>query len=130
MSEDAPRYGANDDADQARTNELRALIEALGLSQRETADALEVDVRTLRYWASKNPAPPAMAILALRHLRAKQIAQTHWSKRSPDDPITPTDVAEVNRLGGNDAIEELMRLYAEQDSDAGAVFVQTPRGTL
>lgn len=62
------RYGALKPDEAARTNELRALMEQLGMSQRETAEALEVDVRTLRYWAAANPAPPLMAIYALRYL--------------------------------------------------------------
>lgn len=68
MSEDVTPYGGQKLDAPARTNELRALIEQLGLSQRQAADALEVDVRTMRYWAASNPPPPLMAIYALRHL--------------------------------------------------------------
>jgi hypothetical protein len=68
MSEDVMPYGGLKPNEAERTNELRGLLEKLGYSQREGAEALEVDVRTLRYWAAANPAPPLMAIYALRYL--------------------------------------------------------------
>jgi transcriptional regulator with XRE-family HTH domain len=68
MSEDVVPYGGLKPNETERTEELRALIDALGFSQRQAADELEVDPRTLRYWAAANPAPPRMAIFALRYL--------------------------------------------------------------
>jgi hypothetical protein len=54
----------------SRTDELRALISLLGLSQRQAAEALEVDTRDMRYWCAANPEPPLIAIYAMRHLAA------------------------------------------------------------
>jgi len=72
MSEDVAPYGATGDPAVARTEELRALIAQLGWSQREAAEALEVDTRTMRYWCAANPPAPLMAILALKHLLSEQ----------------------------------------------------------
>lgn len=89
MSEDVTPYGGRKPDDAARTNELRALIEQLGKSQRETAEALEVDPRTMRYWASANPAPPLMALYALRHL-----VREHQYKQLQNPPTIKLVVGE------------------------------------
>lgn len=46
---------------------VRELIAALGMSQREAADALGVNVRTVRYWCAGRKVT-SMAIYALRYL--------------------------------------------------------------
>jgi hypothetical protein len=68
MSEDVPRYGAVKPEGESRTDEFRMLMQTLGWSQRKTASELEVDDRTLRYWAAGNPPAPLHAIFALRYL--------------------------------------------------------------
>lgn len=93
MSEDVRPYGADAGAEAARTNEFRDLMAQLGLSQRETADALEVDQRTLRYWASQNPAPPLMAIYAMRYLDARKSGRITELDLRPGAAITPDLVA-------------------------------------
>lgn len=99
------RYGAPKPDEAARTNELRALMEQLGLSQRETAEALEVDVRTLRYWAAANPAPPLMAIYALRYLAARKSGRITVLDLQPGAALTPdlfqSKVAEVDYDGAH-----------------------------
>lgn len=47
-------------------DEFRAAIAALGLNQRQAAEALQVDERTARKWANGERAVPGPAIVALR----------------------------------------------------------------
>lgn len=124
MSEDVPRYGASPSVDAQRVAELREIIAALGWSQRQAAEALEVDQRTLRYWAAANPAPPMMALYALRYLQ-----DTHWSQR-PTDPLTPEAIAEANRTGGHAAVDRLVERHRESDDDERVSLFQVPRSTI
>lgn len=48
--------------------ELRALIDAAGLNQRTTAEALGKTQRTIEYWLSGQQDVPRMAILAMRRI--------------------------------------------------------------
>lgn len=79
MSEDTPVYGEPGSPAVLRTNEMRALIAKLGWSQRETADVLEFESRSVRRWASSGP--PQCVIFALRYLAS----------------LAPADLAELVR---------------------------------
>jgi DNA-binding transcriptional regulator YiaG len=57
--------------DDQRVEELLLVIDALGVSQREAADLLEINPRTVRYWVAGNPPPPLTAIYALRYLQSQ-----------------------------------------------------------
>jgi len=129
MSEDVAPYGAGEIASDPHTLELRALIKLLEMSQREAADAIGVETRSMRRWVAANPPPPLMAILALRYLLAKARGPLHWSQRSPNDPITPEDIAAANARGGEAAVDELLRTSVADESDRVAL-VQMPRGTI
>jgi transcriptional regulator with XRE-family HTH domain len=72
MTEDVIPYGGAPTPD-----ELRALISQLGMTQRAAARALDVEDRTLRYWASGQVPIPRMAILALRYLVADELARVN-----------------------------------------------------
>lgn len=71
--EDNPVYGEPGSPVVLRTNEMRALIAKLGLSQRETADVLEFESRSVRRWASSGP--PLCVIFALRYLASLEPAE-------------------------------------------------------
>ena len=49
-------------------DELRELIAATGLTQRETAEALGKTQRIVAYWLSGEQPVPRMAILAMRRI--------------------------------------------------------------
>lgn len=104
MSEDVKPYGGFKPDEAARTAEFRELMAAIGMSQRETAELLEVDQRTLRYWAARNPAPPAMAIYAMRYLDARKSGRITELDLRPGAAITPdlavSKVADVAGDGG------------------------------
>lgn len=56
------------------TEEFRAALAALGLSQVEAAEALEVDARTVRRWALGEraiPGPVRVALRCMTELRAR-----------------------------------------------------------
>lgn len=89
MSEDVVPYGGQKPDEAARTDEFRALMEQLGFSQRQTAEALEVDPRTLRYWAASNPAPPLMAIYALRYLSKADLIEAAPNLLFALEELTP-----------------------------------------
>lgn len=75
MSEDVKPYGAADDPAVERVDELRDIIFKMGLSQREAADLIEVETRSMRRWVGKDPAPPLMALFAFRYLHAVKEGQ-------------------------------------------------------
>ena len=108
MSEDVRPYGAADSPQVQRVDELRALVEELEQSQRELADELGIESRSLRRWLSGDGVFPDMAILALRYLVAKQRGDLQPHQRTANDPITPEEIAAANARGGHDAVDELV----------------------
>jgi hypothetical protein len=117
MSEDVKPYmgGA---AERPTVEELRQLIAQSGLSQRKAAEALDLDERTMRYYASgQNPIPRAV-LYALRYLVIQEHASANrlvdiqtantpaWSARSAaegygsalePEPTSARGVAEQQR---------------------------------
>lgn len=134
--EDVTPYGEKDSA-AARANELRELAAKLGLSQRATAQALEVDDRTLRYWFSAQYAAPVMAIYAMRYLadnQDKEIIAPPPLQRPPSrDPKERTIALEhlhklVNEIesGCSDPINvEIARIMRKSKTDPTAAPVPT-----
>jgi hypothetical protein len=108
MSEDVQPYGAAGDPRLARVEELRALVAELEQSQRELADELGIESRSLRRWLSGDGVFPDMAILALRHLVAKKRGDLQPHQRTANDPVTPDEIAEANKRGGPQAVDELV----------------------
>lgn len=61
---------------QKPVDELRQLIAAAGMTQRETADALGKTQRIVAYWLSGEQPVPRMAILAMRWIVEHASAQS------------------------------------------------------
>ena len=114
MSEDVTPYGGEPGGN-ARTIEFRALLAELGMSQRECADALEVDVRTVRYWAAANPEPPLVAIFALRYMVENQAREILTPARTELPASARTSESGL-------AVDEFRRLVL--DIEAGRADVQ------
>lgn len=125
MSEDVTPYGATNDENTQRAQELRSLTTQMNWSQRATAKALEMDERTMRYYfaGDRDHPIPIGLIFALRYLLGVS--------KASEGALTPTDIAEANHNGGHRAVDELLQTYLAAGEDAGDVaLVRTPRGTI
>ncbi len=76
MSEDVAPCMARA-AERPTVEELRELIAQSGLSQRRAAEALGLDERTMRYYASAQRDIPIMVIYALRYLVGREHASAN-----------------------------------------------------
>ncbi len=89
MSEDVMPYMARP-AEQPTVEELRALIAQSGLSQRKAAEELDLDERTMRYYASGQKPIPRTVLYAMRYV----VNREHTSaNRLVDIMATPARAA-------------------------------------
>lgn len=76
MTEDVAPYMARP-RERATVEELRELIEKMGVSQRRAAEALDLDERTFRYYASGQKPIPIAVIYALRYLASEELERAN-----------------------------------------------------
>jgi hypothetical protein len=70
MSEDVRPYGAANDPAIARVEEFSALLAELEKSQREGAELLEMEPRSIRRFLSGETPPPMTVIYSMRYFAA------------------------------------------------------------
>ena len=114
MSEDVVPYGAAESPAAERVQEFSALLAELEKSQREGADLIEMETRSIRRFLTGETPPPITVIYAMRYLAAvkrgdldadqalvDELSGGHYSAGSAERPRVASSVRDVDAKPGS-----------------------------